>query len=145
MPGAWFGITDIKDCFHNMLVPEWLSDSFTLIPMTAEEVGIEFCTLLQNGCKVVLESETLVSPAWSALPMGCSWSFVFCSERDRDHCVSRPCVGRSPPLHDKAKDLVLGRRVGAQAYYVYVDNLGVIAKTQQEADIVLEQWKHLFT
>ena len=35
--------------------------------------------------------------------------------------------------------------MGAQAYYVYVDNLGVIAKTQQEADIVLEQWKHLFT
>ena len=95
MPGAWFGITDIKDCFHNMLIPEWLSDSFTLVPVTAKEVGIEGSTLLQNGCKVVLESETLVSPAWSALPMGCSWSFVFCSERDRDHCVSRPCVGRS--------------------------------------------------
>ena len=46
--------------------------------------------------------------------------FVFCSERDRDHRVS----------------LVLGRRVGAPAYNVYVGNLCVIAKTQQEADIV---------
>ena len=35
--------------------------------------------------------------------------------------------------------------MGAQAFYVYVDNLGVIAKKQQEADIVLEQWKKLFT
>ena len=26
MPAAWFGITDIKDSFHNMLIPEWLSD-----------------------------------------------------------------------------------------------------------------------
>ena len=26
MPTAWFGITDIKDCFHNILIPEWLSD-----------------------------------------------------------------------------------------------------------------------
>ena len=48
-------------------------------------------------------------------------------------------------LHDKPKDLVSGQRVGAEAYYGYVDTLGVIVKTQQEADIVLEQWKHLFT
>ena len=26
MPTAWFGITDIKDCFHDMLISEWLSD-----------------------------------------------------------------------------------------------------------------------
>ena len=65
-----------------------------------------------------------------------------------------PRVVRSPEeqprlpfssVHDNAKDLVLGGREGAQACYVYVDNLGVIAKMQQEADIVLEQWKNLFT
>ena len=49
------------------------------------------------------------------------------------------------PLHDKAKDLVLGRHEGAQVYHGYVDNFGVIAKTQQEADIVLEHWKNFFT
>ena len=37
MPGAWFGITDTKDCFHNMLIPEWLSGFFSLIPVTAKE------------------------------------------------------------------------------------------------------------
>ena len=42
-----------------------------------------------NGCKVVLESETLVS----VLPHGVFVVFVFCSERD-DHGVSRPCVER---------------------------------------------------
>ena len=26
MPAAWFGITNIKDCFHNMVIPKWLSD-----------------------------------------------------------------------------------------------------------------------
>ena len=56
-----------------------------------------------------------------------------------------PALDGLSPLHNKAKDLVLGRRVGAQVYHVYVDKFGVIAKTQQEADIVLEQCKHLFT
>ena len=54
-----------------------------------------------------------------------------------------PAFNGLSPLHDKAKDLVLGRRVGAQAFYVCVDKLGMMAKRQQEADVVLEQWKHL--
>ena len=49
------------------------------------------------------------------------------------------------PLHDKSRDLFLGRREGVQAYYEYVDNLGVIADTRQEAEIVLKQWRDLFT
>ena len=54
-----------------------------------------------------------------------------------------PALDGLSPLRDKANDLVL---VGAQAYCVYLDNLGVTAKTQQEANIVLEQWKkQLFT
>ena len=107
----------------------------------AKEVGIEGSTLLQNGCKVVLESDTLVSPVWSVLPMGCSWSLYFAQSVTETIASRAPALNGLFPLHDKAKALVLGRRVGAQAYNVHVDTLGVIAKTQQEADIVLEQWK----
>ena len=53
-----------------------------------------------------------------------------------------PALNGLSPLHDKAKDLGLGRHDGAQARYVYADNLGVIAKTQEEADIVMEQWNN---
>ena len=49
------------------------------------------------------------------------------------------------PLHDKTRDLFFGRREGVQAYCVYVDSLGVIANTRQEAEIVLKQWRDLFT
>ena len=118
---------------------------FTLIPVTAKEVGIEGSTLLQNGCKVVLESEKLVSPAWSVLPMGCSWSLYFAQSVTEAIASRAPALNGLSPLHVKSKDLVLGRHEGAQAYCAHVDNLGVIAKTQQEADIVLEQWKNLFT
>ena len=77
--------------------------------------------------------------------MGCSWSLYFAQSVTETTASRAPALNGLFPLHDIAKDLVLGRRVGAQAYYVYVGNLGVIAKTQQEADIVLEQWKHLVT
>ena len=79
--------------------------------------------------------------------MGCSWYlFFFFAQSVTETIASRaPALDGLSSLHDKAKDLVLGRRVAAQAYHVYVDNLGVIAKTQQEADIVLVQWKHFFT
>ena len=30
---AWFGITDIKDCFHNIRIHEWFSDYFGLQPV----------------------------------------------------------------------------------------------------------------
>ena len=102
--------------------------------MTAKDVGIEGSTLLQNGCKVVLESESLVSPAWSVLPMGCSWSLYFAQSVTEAIASRAPALNGLSPLHDRAQDLVLGRHEGAQAYYVYVDNLGVIAKTQQQAD-----------
>ena len=113
--------------------------------MTAKEVGIEGSTLLQNSCKVVLDSETPVSPAWSVLPMGCSWSLYFAQSVTETIASRAPALNGLSSLHDKAKDLVLGRHVGAQAYYVHVDNSGVITKTEQVTDIVLEQWKKLFT
>ena len=77
--------------------------------MTAKEVGIEGSTLLQNGCKVVLESETLVSPAWSVLAMECSWSLYFAQSVIEAIASRAPTLNGLFPLHDKSKDLVLGR------------------------------------
>ena len=93
MLAAWFCITDIKDCFHNMFDSCVTFGFFSLIPATAKEVGIEGSTLLQNGCKVVLESETLVSLAWSVLPMGCSWSSYFAQS------VTEAISSRAPALN----------------------------------------------
>ena len=75
----------------------------------------------------------MVSPAWSVLPMGCSWSLYF------PHSVTETIASRAAslqglsPLHDKTRDLFLGRREGVHAYYVYVDNLGVSANLEYES------------
>ena len=70
--------------------------------------------------------------------MGCFWSLYFAQSVTEAIASRAFALNSLSPLHDKLKDLVLGRDEGAQAYYVYVDSLGV-----QEADIVLE--KNLFT
>ena len=92
----------------------------------------------------MLETETLVSPAWSVLPSGCSWSLYF-AQSVTEAIASRALVLNGLTiLHNKTK-IWSWVDTRTQAYYVYDDNLGVIAKTQQEADTVLEQWKNLFT
>ena len=74
----------------------------------------------------------LVSPAWSVLPMGCSWSLYF-AQSVTETIASRAALEGLSPLHDKTRDLFLGRREGVQAYCVCVDKPGVIANTQQES------------
>ena len=93
----------------------------------------------------MLESETLDSPAWSVLPMGCAWSLYFAQSVTETIASRATSLAGLSPLHDKRRDLFLGRREGVQVYYVYVDNLGVIANTRQEAEFVLKQWRDLFT
>ena len=95
--------------------------------MTAKVVGIQGSTLLQIGCKVVLENETLASLASSVLPMACSWSLYFAQSVTETIASRAASLEGLSPLHDKTRDLFLGRREGVQAYYVYVDNLGVLA------------------
>ena len=116
-----------------------------MILVTAKEVGIQGSTVLQSGCKVVLEKETLVSPAWSVPSMRCSWSLYFAQSVTENVASRAASLEGLSALHDKTKDLFLGRREGVQAYYVYVDKLGVIANTLQEAEIVLKQWRDVFT
>ena len=113
------------------------------MPVTAREVGIASSTLLQSGCRVLLRNDTLVSPAWAVLPMGCLWSLYFCQSVTEAIASRAPALDGLSPFHDKPRDLLLGRRQGVQAYFVSVDNLGVTAKTQQEADAALNQWTDL--
>ena len=58
--------------------------------------------------------------------MGCSWSLYFAQSVTEAIASLAPAVNGLSPLHDTSKDLVLGRHEGAQAYYVYVDILGVM-------------------
>ena len=112
--------------------------------MAAWDAEIEGSTLIQNGRRVFLGRETSVTPAWAVLPMVCSWSLYF-AQSVTEAITSRALALHSLcPLHDKSGGLSLGPRKGIQTYYVYVDNLGVIAKTQQEAGTVLRQCKTLF-
>ena len=91
---AWFGITDIKNCFHNMRIPDWFSDYFSLLHVAAWEAEIEGSTLRQNGRRVFLGRDTSVTPALAVLPMRVLVVLVFCSER---HNLPRTCTPQPLP------------------------------------------------
>ena len=91
---AWFGITDVKDCFHNMRIPDWFSDYFSLLHVAAWETEIEGSTLRQNGRRVFLGRDTSVTPALAVLPMRVLVVLVFCSER---HNLPRTCTPQPLP------------------------------------------------
>ena len=78
------------------------------MPVTAREVGIEGSTLLQNGCQVLLENETLTSPAWAVLPTVCSWSLYFAQSVTETIASRAPALDGLSPLHDKSRELFLG-------------------------------------
>ena len=75
--GALFvGCGDVKDAFHNMLIPAWLGKYFCLPAVAAKTVGL--------GGKW-LEGKLLLadSPVWAypcSLPMGFGWSLYLCQD-----------------------------------------------------------------
>ena len=85
----------------------------------------------------VLGRDTLVTPAWAVLLMVCSWSLYFAQSVTEAIAFRAPALHGLCPLHDKSENWALGRRRGIQAFYVYV------ARSQQDADTVLNQWRGL--
>jgi hypothetical protein len=60
------GILDVKDCFHRMVIPLWLSKYFCFKQVRAKDVGLSGC--LVDGC--LLGPMDLVYPCCRCLPMG---------------------------------------------------------------------------
>ena len=95
------------------------------MPMTAREVEIEGSTLFQNGRRVLLCNDTLVTPAWAVLPLGCSWSLYFAQSVTEAIASRAPALDGLSPLHDKSGGSFPWSAQGCPSVFTcYVDNLG---------------------
>ena len=119
------GLSDVKDCFHRMRVPTWLSRYFAWRAVPAKVVGLEGSVV--DGVK--LSALDAVFPCAGSLCQGFSWSLYF-AQRANEYIA-----GRVDPLADSrlANDrsgpmtLVIGQDIAVNShFYVYVDNLGVV-------------------
>ncbi|CAK9007629.1 Uncharacterized protein SCF082_LOCUS9531 [Durusdinium trenchii] len=125
------GLSDVKDCFHRMRVPRWLSRYFCWEAVPAKVVGLTGETV---------DGKTLgpLDPVWpcaGSLCQGFSWSLYFAQKANEQMCKSVDLLREASLVHDRGPPVVL--RVGQvdqsteTHYYVYVDNLGVLHFDQQ--------------
>ena len=130
---AFIGLSDVKDCFHRMRVPEWISHFFAWEAVPAKVVGL-------GGAEVdgrILDPLDPVWPCAGSLCQGWSWSLYFAQRANECVCLRSPLLREASLVSDKSRPIII--QVGARSqalsedgevakgyYYVYVDNLGVI-------------------
>ena len=123
--GLYFGLADVKDCFHRLRQPRWLSEYFCWDPIPAhwipDMVGFEL-----DG--IPLDRGEQVFPMPASLCMGFSWSLYF-AQMANEHLMTRvPTLAGSTAVSDRGPPVVFkAEEIGAVRHYVYVDNLGIIS------------------
>ena len=135
------GLSDVKDCFHRMKVPVWLSKYFAWDAVPAKVVGLQG-TMLEGK---VLSPLDAVYPCAGSLCQGFSWSLYFAQRVNQYKCQTLNCLSSGRLVNDRSPPIVMkigGTSVSHPHYYVYVDNLGVLHHDRQvveEAMAALEQ------
>lgn len=142
--GLYFGLSDIKDCFHRLRIPSWLSKYFALKPVPCQWVGLEGQEI--EGKR--LSRGDMVFPMAGSLPMGFSWSLFFAQKISEAQMQRIPELAAAMPMTDRGRPAVFHAPVPAgekeASHYVYVDNLGVISPHQALVKSALGEMKGLF-
>ena len=140
------GLSDIRDCFHRLRQPAWLSEYFSLDPVPAGVVGLTGSTL----CGKELSAEDLIYPCPGSLCMGFKWSLYF-AQRVSERLMSRvPSLARSSLANDRSGSIVFDQRTGCSSkasmhHYVSVDNLGVLTVDHVTAQETIQEVEAIFT
>ena len=144
------GLSDIKDCYHRMKVPRWISRYFAweavpakVLKMTGQELDGK-----------VLGPLDPVYPCAGCLCQGWSWSLFFAQRANEQLCLSSRLLREASLVNDKSEPVVLkvghvGGRLSEdshvkQFFYVYVDNLGVIGHNKSKVESALGELQGIF-
>ena len=127
--GLVFGLADVKDCFHRLRQPEWLSKYFCWDPIPASWVKGLIGTMV-DGKKV--ERGDMLYPMPSSLCMGFSWSLYF-AQKANENLMSRvPVLKNSQIMSDRGFPVVFEpEKENTVRHYVYVDNLGIVSSNRE--------------
>ena len=139
----YIGLSDVRDCFHRMRVPQWLAQYFAWEPVPAHILGLDG-TLLDG---VTLLKHDLVWPCAGSLCQGFSWSLFF-AQRANEYQASLTRPLRDALLaNDRGGPIVLNvGKVGTEDrfFYVYVDNLGVIGADRNLVELAMSELQDVF-
>ena len=126
--GLVFGLSDVKDCFHRLRQPEWLSRYFAW-----DEVPVSWVPEL-IGTEVeghIVKKGDWLHPMPVSLCMGFSWSLYF-AQKCNEHLMSKvPSIIGSKIISDRSETVAFTEsETGLVRHYVYVDNLGIISQDE---------------
>jgi hypothetical protein len=129
-------LSDIKDCFYILQLPEWLQKYMCLPPLFVAEAG------LAGLPTDILDKRGKVIPALKVLPMGWSWSVYFCQQAHENVLVRSGVVSFSQKLSDfTASPPVICQLVG---WLAYVDNSLVCGTDKKEVQRVRDACDAVF-
>ena len=132
---TYVGLSDVRDCFHRMRVPGWMSRFFAWEAVPAHVVGLTGQSI--DGKE--LGHNDAVFPCAGSLCQGFSWSLYFAQRANEFLCKSITPLSEAKLSNDRGGPIVMKIGKNSEAvshFYVYVDNLGVISpdrKTVVEA------------
>ncbi len=141
------GLSDVKDCFHRLRQPMWLSEYFCLLPIKASLLKLEGAYL---GGRV-LEADDDIYPCPGSLCMGFSWSLYFAQEINQGLMRMAPTLSDSHLAADRQRPMTFGTRRGTPhrhedlvRHYVYVDNLGILSPDRELVAQALAEVERIF-
>ena len=139
--GVSFGLSDIRDCFHRIRQPAWLSKHFCLLPIKAKYVGLSGAVL--EGVR--LEPDSMVFPMPGSLCMGFSWSLYFAQRISEQLMRQVPALAGSHLASDRGAPVSFSDGDPERTHhYVYVDNLGVMSLSEEKVAAGLDQLTKVF-
>jgi hypothetical protein len=131
----------VKDCFHRLKIPGWLSRYFALPAVPAKDLGMTGWSWF--GRRLGAMSPVIVG--WAVLPMGFSWSLFFAPAGNADKAAREVGVAASAGLSDRGPTLVIRPAAGAALeHYTYVDNLGAFCSDRAFTEKLVARWVRSF-
>ena len=103
---TFVGLSDVKDCFHRLRVPAWMSRYFAWEGVPADLVGMTGETL--EGRR--LEPHDIIYPCAGSLCQGFSWSLYFAQRANEQVCRGVSSLKSSILASDRGGPIIL--RVG---------------------------------
>ncbi|CAK8986803.1 Uncharacterized protein SCF082_LOCUS707, partial [Durusdinium trenchii] len=134
---TYVGLSDVRDCFHRMRVPAWLSRYFAWESVPASVLKLEGTTLEGK----LLGPRDAVFPCAGSLCQGFSWSLYFAQRANENVCRSVDTLQQAVLTQDRGGPVVL--RLGKEQadnthFYVYVDNLGVLDTDAANVELAMQ-------
>ena len=137
--GVAFGVADVPDCFHRMLLPAEMCEYFCWPSIAAGSLGIAD---IDGHC---IDKDVLVYPCNRVLPMGFSWPPFLAQTASLHQFTNSIAPTPSHLITDQGSSWILRAGAGDVGHYVYIDNLGCFSDSIDNVTGIIDRAQRRFS